>query len=240
MKGVRTGVVIALVGISRGRRRGVRATQITSAEIKDGTIQAKDIKSGTITTSNLSAAAPRRMTGPAGPRRTARRSRRGAAGVDRPRGRGAARAPAPPAPARRRRWHRRAAPGPQGDPGDAAAGTAACRPGPAGRRGEIARPRSIATVANDADDDEWITWRSPPARPAKIRSPAATSKRQLARRGLRHLPTPETARPGSSIGANWADTRRQHTRRADRDRLLRRPPPRPAPPPTRSATQPRR
>ena len=57
MKGVRTGVGIALVGILAGGGGAYAATQITSAEIKDGTIQAKDIKKGTITASNLAAAA---------------------------------------------------------------------------------------------------------------------------------------------------------------------------------------
>ena len=66
VKGVKTGVSIALVGILAGGGGAYAATQITSAQIKDGTIQAKDIKRGTISTTNLSAAAKKAMTGPAG------------------------------------------------------------------------------------------------------------------------------------------------------------------------------
>ena len=77
MKGVRTGVCIALVGILAGGGGAYAATQITSAEIKDGTIQAKDIKKGTITASNLAAAARNGMTGAAGPSGRCRTRRRG-------------------------------------------------------------------------------------------------------------------------------------------------------------------
>ena len=96
VKGVRTGVSIALVGILAGGGGAYAATQITSAQIKDGTIQAKDIKRGTITTTNLSAAAKKAMTGPAGP---------------------AGRAPARPAPAGRERGTRARLPGRAGPEG---------------------------------------------------------------------------------------------------------------------------
>ena len=78
VRGVKTGVSIALVGILAGGGGAYAATQITSSQIKDGTIQAKDIKSGTITTTNLSAAAKKAMTGAGGRRRRHRpgRSRR--------------------------------------------------------------------------------------------------------------------------------------------------------------------
>jgi hypothetical protein len=67
VKGIKTGVSIALVGILAGGGGAYAAGQITSSQIKDGTITAKDIKKGTISTSNLSAAAKKGMTGPAGP-----------------------------------------------------------------------------------------------------------------------------------------------------------------------------
>ena len=44
VRGVKTGVSIALVGILAGGGGAYAATQITSSQIKDGTIQAKDIK----------------------------------------------------------------------------------------------------------------------------------------------------------------------------------------------------
>lgn len=68
LKGVRTGVSIALVGILAGGGGAYAASQITSAQIKDGTIQGKDIKRGTITAANLSSSAKKRLTGPAGPK----------------------------------------------------------------------------------------------------------------------------------------------------------------------------
>src|ERR1700754_3159140 len=67
VKGLKTGVSIALVGILAGGGGAYAAGQITSAQIKDGTITTKDIKKGTISTANLSAAAKKGMTGPAGP-----------------------------------------------------------------------------------------------------------------------------------------------------------------------------
>ena len=67
VRGVKTGVSIALVGILAGGGGAYAATQITSAQIKDGTIQAKDIKRGTISTNNLSAAAKAGMVGKTGP-----------------------------------------------------------------------------------------------------------------------------------------------------------------------------
>jgi len=52
MKGVKTGVAIALVGVLAGGGGAYAAGQITSAQIKDGTITSKDIKKGTITATN--------------------------------------------------------------------------------------------------------------------------------------------------------------------------------------------
>src|ERR1700754_5295381 len=66
VKGLKTGVSIALVGVLAGGGGAYAAGQITSAQIKDGTITSKDIKKGTITATNLSAAAKKSLTGKAG------------------------------------------------------------------------------------------------------------------------------------------------------------------------------
>ncbi len=67
MKGLRTGVLIALVAVLAGGGGAYAAGQITSAQIKDGTITAKDIKKGTLTTQTLAASTRKGMQGPAGP-----------------------------------------------------------------------------------------------------------------------------------------------------------------------------
>ena len=148
MKGVRTGVGIALVGILAGGGGAYAATQITSAEIKDGTIQAKDIKKGTITASNLAAAARTGMTGPAGATGAA-----GPAGRDgRDRACGAAGATGPAGSDRRD----------------------GCRLGPPGRRATRARratqgrrgPRAIPVNAGPP-----ASWARPAPRSARARSP---------------------------------------------------------------------
>jgi hypothetical protein len=155
VRGVRTGVSIALVGILAGGGGAYAATQITSAQIKDGTIQAKDIKRGTITTSNLSAAAKKTMTGPAGPA--------GAPG------------PAGPAGETRTVLGSPGTAGPKGDPGatgpqgiqgpkgdtgaQGPAGPSGPQgpPGPAVGEGQIRTAEVVKTVVNNADDDSWIT-----------------------------------------------------------------------------------
>ena len=117
VRGVKTGVSIALVGILAGGGGAYAATQITSAQIKDGTIQAKDIKRGTISANNLSAAAKAGMVGgrPGGRDRRGRRDR--PAGPQGERGPSGARLPGHAARrATRARPARRAA-GPEGRQG---------------------------------------------------------------------------------------------------------------------------
>lgn len=145
VKGVRTGVSIALVGILAGGGGAYAASQITSAQIKDGTIQAKDIKRGTIGAANLSAAAKKGLVGPAGPA--------GATGATGPAGppgevrtvQGSPGAPGPVGPA-----------GPKGDKGDTGAAGPAGPQGPPGT-GEIDTIEIVNTVENNADSEEtWI------------------------------------------------------------------------------------
>ena len=159
VRGVKTGVSIALVGILAGGGGAYAATQITSAQIKDGTIQAKDIKRGTITTTNLSAAAKKAMTGPAGapPAPPARPA---------PPDRGRARTVRARLPGRgRRRRATRARPAPQaprpkGDKGDK--GARARRAPRAARSVPPARPAPQAPPAPPAPPAR----QAPPARPA--------------------------------------------------------------------------
>ena len=67
MRGLRTGVAIALTGLLAGGSGAWAASQITSSQIKDGTIQAKDIKKGSLGADRLSAAAQRTLQGKQGP-----------------------------------------------------------------------------------------------------------------------------------------------------------------------------
>src|SRR5215467_9090172 len=136
MRGVRTGVIIALVGVLAGGGGAYAAGQITGSQIKDGTITAKDIKAGTITTGNLSAAAKRGMTGPVGPARPAG-----------PKGDSAATVLGSPGAAGAK--GDKGDQGPKGDKGDKG------DPGAAGGAANVTEV--VDTVPNSAaSDDEWI------------------------------------------------------------------------------------
>jgi hypothetical protein len=131
MRGVRTGVAIALVGVLAGGGGAYAAGQITGSQIKDGTITAKDIKAGTITTGNLSAAAKKGMEGPAGPA--------GPKGDSAPTVLGSPGAPGSKG--------EKGDQGPKGDKGDK------------GDSGAANVTEIVATVPNSAaSDDEWNTF----------------------------------------------------------------------------------
>lgn len=184
VKGVRTGVTIALVGILAGGGGAYAANQITSADIKDGTIQAKDIKRGTISAANLSAAAKKGMvgpagatgaTGPAGPQGERGASVLGSPGATGPQGPAGPKGdtgpqgPAGPAggpvgpqgPAGPTGPAGPAGPagekGDKGDKGDPGVQGPAGPPGPAVGTGAIRTAEVVNTVVNNADDEEtWI------------------------------------------------------------------------------------
>ena len=139
VKGLRTGVAIALTGILAGGGGAYAAGQITSAQIKDATITSKDIKDRSISAVDLSTAAARTLrgatgpAGPAGPASINAASVLGSPGAAGPNGDIGARGPA----------------GAKGDKGD---------PGEKGDPGGTLSIETIeVTVPNDANDDEtWI------------------------------------------------------------------------------------
>ena len=70
MRGLRTGVAIAVTAVLMGGAGAYAQSQITSAQIKNNTITSADIKNKSITSSDLSASTVRSLagkTGPAGP-----------------------------------------------------------------------------------------------------------------------------------------------------------------------------
>ena len=70
MRGLRTGVAIAVTALLMGGAGAYAQSQITSAQIKNNTITSADIKNKSITSSDLSASTVRSLagkTGPAGP-----------------------------------------------------------------------------------------------------------------------------------------------------------------------------
>jgi hypothetical protein len=139
MRGIRTAVLVAVVAVLAGGSGAYAAKQITGAQIKDGTITAKDIKAGTISTANLSAAAkkglqgavgPAGPAGPAGAKGDPGSTVFGSAGTQGPKG-------------------DKGDPGAKGDKGDKG------DPGAPGGAADVTEV--VDTVPNSAaSDDEWI------------------------------------------------------------------------------------
>lgn len=165
MRGLKTGVAVALVAVLAGGGGAYAAGQITSAQIKDGTITSKDIKKGTITATNLSAAAKKGLTGARGA--TGAPGAPGAAGPAGPAG-----PQGDPAP---NVFGSPGSAGAKGDKGDAGAQGAKGDTGAQGLKGDTGAqglkgdkgdvgPAAAANleevsdvVPNNADDDdEWI------------------------------------------------------------------------------------
>lgn len=164
MKGVvRTGVIVAVVGVLAGGSGAYAAKQITSAQIKDGTITAKDIKSGTISAANLSAAAKKGMQGPAGT--TGPAGPAGPQGAPAPSVLGSPGAGAKGDPGEKGEKGDPGAKGDQGTPGAAGAPGAKGDPGEKGDKGDKGDPgpagvatisEVVDTVPNDADDEATV------------------------------------------------------------------------------------